>query len=64
MKRKSKNKRKYQVKCLNINNKNELKKYVLKLSQLSEINNLLSKNLITKSEYEEIKRAIGFFSDF
>lgn len=60
---KRKIKRKYKVKYLNINN-NELKKYVFKLFQLSEINNLLSKNLITKSEYEEIKRAIGFFSDF
>ena len=57
--------KKYKVKYLNINNNdNELKKYVFKLFQLSEINNLLSNNLITKSEYEEIKRAIGFFSDF
>lgn len=62
MKRKSK--RKYKVKYLNIKNEDELKKYVFKLFQLSEINNLLSKNLITKSEYEKIKRTIGFFSDF
>lgn len=62
MKRKSK--RKFKVKYLNIKNEDELKKYVFKLFQLSEINNLLSKKLITKSEYEEIKRTIGFFSDF
>lgn len=59
-----KRKNKYKVKYLNTNNDNELKKYVFKLFQLSEINYLLSKNLITKSEYEEVKRAIGFFSDF
>ena len=59
-----KSKRKYKVKYLSIKNEDELKKYVFKLFQLSEINNLLSKNLITKSEYEKIKRTIGFFSDF
>jgi len=59
-----KSKRKYKVKYLNIKNEEELKKYVFKLFQLSEINNLLSKNLITKSEYEKIKSTIGFFSDF
>lgn len=59
-----KSKRKYKVKYLSIKNEDELKKYIFKLFQLSEINNLLSKNLITKSEYEKIKRTIGFFSDF
>lgn len=59
-----KSKKKYKVKYLNIKNEDELKKYVFKLFQLSEINELLSKNLITKSEYEKIKRTIGFFSDF
>jgi hypothetical protein len=42
----------------------ETNKYLQKLSQLAKLNILLSKNLITKSEYEKVKYAIRFFTDF
>lgn len=55
---------KYKILYTEFESTKEIKNYILSLSQLAKLNILLSKNLITKNEYEKVKHAIGFITKF
>lgn len=55
---------KYKILHTEYESTKEIKNYILSLSQLAKLNVLLSKNLISKNEYEKVKREIGFITKF
>lgn len=57
-------KNKYKVMYSNFSKTKENNDLFIKLSELWKLNLLLSKKLITKTEYEKVKCAIGFSTHF
>ena len=56
--------KKYKVKYTDFDKNKENNDYLRQLSQLLKLNVLLSKNLISKTEYEKVKCAIGISTSF
>lgn len=56
--------KKYKVKYTDFDKNKENNDYLRQLSQLLKLNVLLNKNLISKTEYEKVKCAIGISTSF
>lgn len=61
---KKKNDNKFKVYYTVFDKSAEIDKYFRSLSNLIKLNYLYEKNLLSKSEYEKVKCAIGFNADF
>lgn len=55
---------KYKVKYTNFEKTKYIDNYLTSLSYIAKLNMLLEKDLITKSEYEKVKCAIGYIAHF
>lgn len=59
-----KKKRKFEVSYTEFDKTLEVEKYLKSLGNLIKLNSLYEKKLLSKSEYEKVKCAIGFNTDF